>query len=447
MKKNKILYLIFTLIIMFSFTTKVDAAKELTCLYKKAGTNLFKAGTEKVLLIQYSNGERIIALNVDDKSLDESGWYISDKDPGYIDNTVPKNNDKDLDPEECPKYSSTTEEGRIFFSHDDHRQDTINFFGHTFSLNIFGYTFTINPDNYMELEIDLVDEIKEPAFSSTVPPTGSTGWLTTLDTNRYTGSCKYKRTLDDGSIHYVQIDFGKKDMLATEYDEAKYDTNADTNYSGQREYEGEEQANKKYVGSFKFNKDITVNEFTSGTNGDCLPIIVVSRKVSTTNTSPGIDNPNQQVVEIVANHAIKTQVNVDGAKGDNYSLEAVRGKNPITGENLTLNGKVPITFIPWGDIENCEQLLGEDLAGKLKVVWNLVKIGVPILLIGLGILDFGQAIFAGNEDNMKKAQTKFIKRVIIAVVIFLVPTILGVILDIANNIWGNFGTDICGILG
>ena len=47
---------------------------------------------------------------------------------------------------------------------------------------------------------------------------------------------------------------------------------------------------------------------------------------------------------------------------------------------------------------------------------------------------------------MKKAQSKFIKRIIIAAMIFLIPVLLGFILKVANSVWGNIGTDICGIL-
>jgi hypothetical protein len=49
---------------------------------------------------------------------------------------------------------------------------------------------------------------------------------------------------------------------------------------------------------------------------------------------------------------------------------------------------------------------------------------------------------------MKKAQSKFIKRLIIAIVIFLIPTLLSFILKLANDIWGIFGEniDLCGII-
>lgn len=118
------------------------------------------------------------------------------------------------------------------------------------------------------------------------------------------------------------------------------------------------------------------------------------------------------------------------------------GQTTLEGERQTIP-KEKITF------ENCEELFAEspDLLNMIKFVVNIVKIGIPILLIVLGILDFSKAIFVGKEDEMKKTQEKFMKRIIIGVCIFLVPTILKFILTIGNTVWGDvISTDFCGIL-
>ena len=89
---------------------------------------------------------------------------------------------------------------------------------------------------------------------------------------------------------------------------------------------------------------------------------------------------------------------------------------------------------------------GEDLLGLIKTAFTLVKIAIPILLIGFGTLDFAKAIFAGKEDEMKKAQDKFMKRIAIGIGVFLVPTLLKLILTVANGIWSNISPDFCGII-
>lgn len=94
---------------------------------------------------------------------------------------------------------------------------------------------------------------------------------------------------------------------------------------------------------------------------------------------------------------------------------------------------------------SCEELIGDELKGYIQQIVNIIKIVVPILLIVFGTIDFGKAIFVNDEGEMKKSQTKFIKRLIIAVAFFLVPTLLTLILNIAHNIWPSIEASLCGI--
>ena len=130
----------------------------------------------------------------------------------------------------------------------------------------------------------------------------------------------------------------------------------------------------------------------------------------------------------------------DGDGDNNFTL---RDTEPNPGSNLISNNVI--------NILDCKSLLGGDnvdnsLFELLHTIVLAVKIIVPIMLLALGSLDFAQAVFASNEDGVKKAQSKFIKRLVIAVVIFLIPSFLGVILRIANSIWGNIDPTFCGIL-
>ncbi len=73
-----------------------------------------------------------------------------------------------------------------------------------------------------------------------------------------------------------------------------------------------------------------------------------------------------------------------------------------------------------------EEIEASNCGGLLKVVEvivnviKLIQILIPIGLILFGLIDLGKAVIAGKEDEMKKAQGTLIKRVIYAVVVFLV---------------------------
>jgi hypothetical protein len=64
----------------------------------------------------------------------------------------------------------------------------------------------------------------------------------------------------------------------------------------------------------------------------------------------------------------------------------------------------------------------------LNNIFRWIKYILPVLVIILGILDFIKAIGSDKEDEMKKAQKRFIIRLIAAALVFIVPLILEFIL-------------------
>lgn len=80
------------------------------------------------------------------------------------------------------------------------------------------------------------------------------------------------------------------------------------------------------------------------------------------------------------------------------------------------------------------------------IIWiaNIVrwiKYIIPVAVMVLGILDFIKAISAGKDDEMKKAQGNFIKRLIAAALIFIIPLIIEFVLDKMG-----FASNGCGII-
>ena len=63
-------------------------------------------------------------------------------------------------------------------------------------------------------------------------------------------------------------------------------------------------------------------------------------------------------------------------------------------------------------------------------VLKYVCIIIPIALMFFGILDLGKAVIASDEKEVKGAQGRLIKRVIYAIVIFLVPSIVTLVMNL-----------------
>lgn len=85
-------------------------------------------------------------------------------------------------------------------------------------------------------------------------------------------------------------------------------------------------------------------------------------------------------------------------------------------------------------------MLLAEFCAETKDVWHLVgnillvfKIVIPILLIIFGMIDLGKAVIGGDEKVIKEATSSIIRRLIAAVVIFFIPTIVGAVISIVGN--------------
>ena len=75
----------------------------------------------------------------------------------------------------------------------------------------------------------------------------------------------------------------------------------------------------------------------------------------------------------------------------------------------------------------------------VSLLVTLIKIGVPVLLIVFGMLDLGKAVMAQKEDEIKKSQQTFVKRIISAALVFFVVVIVQVVFNLVakkeTKIW------------
>ena len=98
---------------------------------------------------------------------------------------------------------------------------------------------------------------------------------------------------------------------------------------------------------------------------------------------------------------------------------------------------------------SCDGIFGsKNDPDSLRYLFNEIlqypRIIVPILVILFGIMDFAKAVIASKEDEMKKAQSTFVKRVIIGVAFFFIPILMNIIMFLADLVWnGMYPT--CGL--
>lgn len=438
MKNNKLLYLLTIIITLFTFNINVNAAQELTCVYKKGGASY------KIILIQDTNGTREIWRNNQDASIESAGWEKAYTDDLTRIRTTSKDSNGNL--KSCPNYANAP----VF-------EDKVDFFEEfDFWKDFF------SPNKWFPQELDKnnsLNYIKRPILAEVDKPDNNTPVkgdtlidIDDIDKSKYQAICVYSDLIEDDKRHYIQLIYGKDSngdshIKFTEFDPTKGE---DGKYSGMKSatesfpytdpygvtYQG------TYTYTFGASPNFTAEYFINEYSGNCPRDGIFVKRYKSGSLNDFYIDTTILTMEEAEKEAKDKNVNL-------YLFNSIEdgGYNPITGEKLDSTG-VPNVDIQFEkvNIENCTDLVGKEIAGYFTIVWNLVKIGVPIILIGLGTIDFVQAIFAGKEDEMKKVQGKFIKRIIIAAMIYLVPTLIGFLLKIANGVWSNIGTDICGII-
>ena len=77
----------------------------------------------------------------------------------------------------------------------------------------------------------------------------------------------------------------------------------------------------------------------------------------------------------------------------------------------------------------------KDLAPFLTLVGyvvTIIKIVIPLLLIIFGMLDVGKSVVAGKPDEVTKNLRSFAMRCIAAILIFFIPSIVGLLLSLID---------------
>lgn len=88
--------------------------------------------------------------------------------------------------------------------------------------------------------------------------------------------------------------------------------------------------------------------------------------------------------------------------------------------------------------QDCEGILGDptdknSLAYLIQTILNYIKIIGPILVVLLSSFDFVKVIWTSDDESMKKAQQKLGKRLVAAVLLFLLPLLINIMFNLIND--------------
>ena len=73
------------------------------------------------------------------------------------------------------------------------------------------------------------------------------------------------------------------------------------------------------------------------------------------------------------------------------------------------------------------------LPKTVSILYTLIQIIIPVVLVVMGIMDLVKGLTSQKEDDIKKAQGMFVKRLISAALVFFVITAVKVVISFSTN--------------
>jgi hypothetical protein len=83
-----------------------------------------------------------------------------------------------------------------------------------------------------------------------------------------------------------------------------------------------------------------------------------------------------------------------------------------------------------------DECLNSDLLNIMGLMTTIVKIlryAIVGALILWGTIDMGKAVIAGDEKKIKEAQKPFVKRLVSAVIVFLIPYVISIVMGLVTT--------------
>lgn len=81
----------------------------------------------------------------------------------------------------------------------------------------------------------------------------------------------------------------------------------------------------------------------------------------------------------------------------------------------------------------CNSEAGLRIMGFMGILISIIKIVVPIILIVVGTISLVKCIVSNNNDETKKEISKLVKKMILSIVIFLLPSIVMFLINVVTD--------------
>lgn len=92
-----------------------------------------------------------------------------------------------------------------------------------------------------------------------------------------------------------------------------------------------------------------------------------------------------------------------------------------------------LSNVSCGNGANGPLVIDATLPSAISTIVNIMKVAIPVLVVVFGLIDLGKAVMSAKEDDIKKNQGLLIKRLIVAVLVFFVVSIVQFVVSLVGG--------------
>ncbi len=93
-------------------------------------------------------------------------------------------------------------------------------------------------------------------------------------------------------------------------------------------------------------------------------------------------------------------------------------------------------FLDAADALKCTELGGNSVGDIFNLIGKIIQIFqivIPIILVVLGLISLGKAVVASKDDEIKKATSGLVKKIVLAAAIFFVVAIVKLVIGLVSK--------------
>jgi len=171
------------------------------------------------------------------------------------------------------------------------------------------------------------------------------------------------------------------------------------------------------------------------------PKFILGSSAYKTSVEQGVNNKKSACISEI-DEKVRTG-KMDAKKGEQLKNK-IRGINPGDVQDAVDDARDKIasdskfSLDQYNKPQNCNGIFGdptdtESLAYIIQKILDYIKIIGPILVVVLSSIDFVKVIWSSDDESMKKAQQKLVKRLVAAVLLFLLPVLIDLMFNLIND--------------